>query len=481
MLNAVIVSVVLGLRAGSAGEPIPVLLVTGQNNHDWRYTSAEHQKTLEATGRFHVELITDPASALRDTKALAGYKAIMLDYNGPRWGADAETNFVSAVENGAGVVVIHAANNAFPGWAEYEQMVGLLWRDGAGHGKFHAFDIRVADHDHPVMRGLPDFRAHPDELYHGLTSPQGATFQVLATAYSSPESGGTGNDEPMVIAGRYGRGRVFHTTLGHVWTGKEETRASIADPQFKVLLARGTEWAATGEVTLPATWRPEDPATKDGSKSMHNTLTDAERADGWELLFDGRAPIGLRGYKAETFPAQGWVVDGDALRHAAGQGGGDIVTKEEYADFEFSCEWKVAPQANSGIMYRVSEDHGATYETGPEYQVLDNEGHRDGLDPRTAAGALYGLIACGQNVLRPVGEFNEARVVARGNHVEHWLNGVKVVEYELHSAEWKALIEASKFREMPDFGRNVKGHIALQDHGDDVWYRNIKVKKLEGK
>ena len=213
-----------------------------------------------------------------------------------------------------------------------------------------------------------------------------------------------------------------------------------------------------------------------------NELTEQEKKDGWKLLFDGKDTSQWRSYKGTAFPTKGWEVVDGTLHKIAKAGGGDIVTVEQYDNFELSIEWKVAPGANSGIIYRVTEDQGAPYMTGPEMQVLDDEKHGDGKNPKTSAGALYALIPCSAGKkLKPVGEFNEARLKIDGNKVEHWLNGVKVVEYEWGSDEIKKLIAGSKFAKMPKFMTNAKGHIDLQDHGDDVWYRNIKIRVLPAK
>lgn len=454
--------------AAAADDPIPVLLLTGENNHNWRYTSRHFEDTLEATGRFDVDISDDPAATLADWDTLMSYRVMVLDYNGPRWGAEAEANFVKAVnEKALGVVVIHAANNPFRGWAAYERMVGLMWRAGAGHGRFHEFDIEWTMPEHPIALGMPNITDHPDELYHGLTNPQDAKFAVIAVAHSSTESGGSGQEEPMVLVAEFGEGKVFHTTLGHVWTNVESTKASISDPQFKVLIARGAEWVATGACTIESA---EDVRT-------HNTLTSAERAEGWELLFDGTTLSGMRGFRQDAFPSSGWQVEDGVL--ATEGGGPDVITMEQYEDFEFSCEWKVEPGGNSGIIYLVTEDHGATYLTGPEMQVLDNARHPDGRNKNTSAGALYGMIDCAHDVTRPAGEWNHAVVRKKGNHIEHWMNGFKVVEYEIGSEEFDQLVAGSKFSQWDSFGTNRRGHIALQAHGEAVWYRNIKVRELD--
>ena len=209
-------------------------------------------------------------------------------------------------------------------------------------------------------------------------------------------------------------------------------------------------------------------------------LTEAEKKDGWKLLFDGVDTSQWRSYKGKEFPKAGWVAEGGVLTHKAKGGGGDIVTVEEFDSFELSLEWKIAPGGNSGVIYRVTEEEGAPYMTGPEMQVLDDEKHPDGKNPKTSAGALYALIPCSaEKKLKPVGEWNEAKLSIKGTHVEHWLNGVKVVEYEWGSDDVKKLIAGSKFAKMAKFMTNAKGHIDLQDHGDEVSYRNIKIRELK--
>jgi hypothetical protein len=172
----------------------------------------------------------------------------------------------------------------------------------------------------------------------------------------------------------------------------------------------------------------------------------------------------------------GWqVVDGALTRVA---GAGDLITRDVFGDFELALEWQVAEGGNSGIMYRVTENTEATYESGPEMQVLDDDRHADGRSRLTAAGSVYGLYPAPAGVVKPAGEWNTVRIVARGRHVEHWLNGAKVVEYELGSADWKARVAGSKFEGWPQFGRAKSGHIALQDHGDRVAYRDIRIRPL---
>jgi hypothetical protein len=211
------------------------------------------------------------------------------------------------------------------------------------------------------------------------------------------------------------------------------------------------------------------------AQNSFNTLTPAEKADGWRLLFDGTSVTGWRGFKTEGAPA-GWkAIGGELVRQDRG---GDLMTSDQFGDFELRLEWKLAKNGNSGIMFRVTEEAGQTYETGPEFQILDNAGHKDGKDPMTSAGSNYAMHPPVRDVTRPVGEWNDVRLIVRGAHVEHWMNGVKLLEYELWSGDWQKRVQASKFAKMPGYGRAKRGHIVLQDHGDLVWYRNLKIKPL---
>ncbi|MEX1023866.1 MAG: DUF1080 domain-containing protein [Planctomycetota bacterium] len=203
---------------------------------------------------------------------------------------------------------------------------------------------------------------------------------------------------------------------------------------------------------------------------------DPPGAGEWRALFDGTDPSQhWRGFRKDEFPA-GWVAEDGCLVMRGG--GGDIVSREEFDDFELSLEWRVTEAGNSGVFFRVDEEHDYVWQTGPEMQVLDDERHVDGKEPKTSAGSNYALHAPSVAAVRPAGEWNVARLVVEGDRVEHWLNGERIVDYRLWSDEWEALVQASKFAGMPDYGRNLRGHIALQDHGDLVWFRNLKVRRL---
>lgn len=209
-----------------------------------------------------------------------------------------------------------------------------------------------------------------------------------------------------------------------------------------------------------------------------NSLTDAEKSGGWKLLFDGKNPgESWRNYKKEGISDK-WVVQDGALV-LTGKGGGDIITKEQYESFEFSIDWKISEGGNSGIMFKVLETPGAPWHTGPEAQIQDNvKGH----DPQKA-GWMYQLYAASVDTTKPAGEWNTfvlkcVKTPAGTYKCEHWMNGTKYVEYEIGSDDWNSKVAASKFKDKPGFAKAPKGHICLQDHGNVVAFRNIKIRPL---
>jgi hypothetical protein len=207
-------------------------------------------------------------------------------------------------------------------------------------------------------------------------------------------------------------------------------------------------------------------------------LSAEESAQGFRLLFDGSSTRGWRGYRQPSMPAGWGAVDGALTRVSQTS---DIITIDQFDNFELQLEWQISPGGNSGIMYRVTEAGEESYHTGPEFQVLDNAGHADGKNPLTSAGSDYALYAPVRDVTVPVGGWNSVRLIVDGNHVEHWMNDVKLLEYELGSSDWLERVNASKFNEWPQYGKAPKGHIALQDHGDRVAFRNIRIRTIAAK
>jgi hypothetical protein len=212
-----------------------------------------------------------------------------------------------------------------------------------------------------------------------------------------------------------------------------------------------------------------------GGTPEANLLTPQQVQEGWRVLFDGTTTGGWRGYNRSDMP-DGWqVVDGNLTRVAAG---GDIITTEQFVNFELALDWMLRPGGNSGIFYRAIESDDPIYYSAPEMQVLDDAEHPDGASRLTSAGANYGLHPAPEGVVKPVGEWNTVRLIVNGNQVEHWLNGQKIVEYELGSDDWKQRVANSKFVEWPAYGTAERGHIGLQDHGDWVAFRNIRIRVL---
>jgi hypothetical protein len=265
----------------------------------------------------------------------------------------------------------------------------------------------------------------------------------------------------MGTVASWGKGRVFHTPLGHVWRDVPQSRATWHDPQLRRLVARGAEWAATGKVTLP----PEP----------LNRLSEQEQKEGFVLLFDGRQPDAWRGYKLDGMPAQGWTVRDAALVHEAGGGGGDLVTRDEYGDFDFRFSFRVAAKANSGVMWHVTEANETSFMSGPEFQVLDDLGSKPSA--KHAVGALYDLVAPQGARVLPAGAWNDARILVHEGRIRFWLNGVQVVDAPGRGAEWDTMVANSKFKDWP-FGKAARGRLCVQDHGDEVAFRNLRVKAL---
>jgi hypothetical protein len=203
----------------------------------------------------------------------------------------------------------------------------------------------------------------------------------------------------------------------------------------------------------------------------------ADAADKWKTLFDGRDTKAWRTYNGKGFPKAGWEVVDGCLHLKAGGQGGELVTMDTFEDFEFEWEWKIAPKANNGIKYLVTEERPNM--PGPEYQMVDDSTMPE---PKHKTASFYDVLPIQvPTTVKPPGEWNQSRLVISGSHIEHWLNGVKVLTFELGSPEVKAALAKSKFRDAPGYGDKIKGHILLTNHHDEAWYRNIRIRKLPAK
>ena len=225
------------------------------------------------------------------------------------------------------------------------------------------------------------------------------------------------------------------------------------------------------------------------AKAKVNVLTKKEKKAGWVLMFDGKSTDGWRGYNKTAFPEKGWAVEEGTLhvigssKGEAGGGGGDLLYDKKFRNFEISLDWKVSEGGNSGIFYLAQEIPGEpVWKSAPEMQILDNEKHPDarlGVDGNRAAGSLYDLIPGDMKAVKPAGEWNKVKIMVYKGTVVHYVNGKQVLEYHLWTEDWKMMVLNSKFKDYDAFLNTAEeGYIVLQDHGDDVWFRNIKIKEL---
>jgi len=213
------------------------------------------------------------------------------------------------------------------------------------------------------------------------------------------------------------------------------------------------------------------------STSGATPLTSEQRAAGWRSLFDGTSTSAWRGYKQQTLPA-GWrIVDGVLTKTDSV---GDIITKDQFGDFELALDWKLSPGGNAGIFYRGTEQYDHIYWSAPEYQLLDDAGHQDGQSRLTSAGADYGLYPSPAGIVKPADQWNSTLIVVKGNTVQHWMNGQKLLEYELGSPDWEAKVKAAKFAAYPNYGRAKRGYIAIQgDHTGTLSIRNVRIREIK--
>lgn len=411
--------------SSAADRKLTALIVDGMNNHDWAAGTRAIQSILEGSGRFTVDVSTFPSRP-----EFFRYDVVINNFNGghtadgARWPHDVELALESYVKNGGGLVVYHAANNAFLNWPEYNQMIGLGWRDksfgegiavgpgGAlvrvpkgeglnpGHGPRHDFELYVRDASHPITRGLPAHWLHPSEqLTHGQHGPaQG--LEILTYAFSEISHQG----EPMDWVRNYGRGRVYTTMLGHTWKG--ELNPNLDDVAFQALLARGAEWAATGKVTLAADlgWRPLFNA-----KSLEGWQPRGECL--WSVLPDGTL-LGKR--TAGSASSQAW-----------------LYTTAEYGEFDLHVEYWIPAGGNSGVSIRDrSRAAAAIGETLPyttpahvgyEIQIIDDDAET------YPTGSVY-LFAAGRTGVHRPGAWNSLDIESRNPLIRVRLNGQIVAE-----------------------------------------------------
>ncbi len=305
----------------------------------------------------------------------------------------------------------------------------------------------------------------PVYMVHGDADEQVPIYQAQAFKARCDEVGTPCELRIRSGAGHGGWNEMSEDNARMIAWFDQQLLGKQAQPQFENKIT-----------TLPSTPKPQTPL---------NTLSEAEQKVGWVLLFDGKTLEHWRGYQQADVPAS-WEIRNGAITMtnsspvgAPGAEGTGLITKEKYADFELCFEWQLAEGGNSGVMYHVSEEFKKPHETGPEYQLSDALNHPDGKkSPLKWSGACYGMYAPVRDLARPPGEWNKARIVVKGNFVEHWLNNEQSAVFEMHNAEWEKRLAWGKWTKFPHYGTEKSGHICLQDHGHTVAYRNIKIKLL---
>ena len=238
-----------------------------------------------------------------------------------------------------------------------------------------------------------------------------------------------------------------------------------------------TVWPiAVASIALAACMTSSNATVQGGDTTVTGGLTADQRAAGWRPLFDGTNTSAWRGYKSQTFPSAWHVVNGTLTKSGSTE---DIITRDQFGDFELAFDWKLSPGGNAGVFYRGTEEYDHIYWSAPEYQLLDDALHPDGKNRLTSAGAAYALYPSPEGVVKPAGEWNSTLIVVQGARVQHWMNGQKLLEYELWSPDWEAKVKASKFVDWPNYGRAKKGYIGIQgDHDGELSLRNVRIRTI---
>ena len=491
--------------SAAAAEPSPlkVMLIDGQNNHAWQITTPLIQATLESGGLCDVNVVTAPLQGEDQSDfnpMFEGYDVVVSNYNGESWNTATQTAFEDYVAKGGGFVTVHAADNSFPTWEAYNRMIGLggwngrnhkdgpfvRWKEdqkkftrdetpgsSGQHGQRKPFQIVVREKNHPITNGLPpSFMQVEDELYGRLRGPA-ENMQVLATAYSNPATGGTGEHEPILMAIRFGEGRVFHTTLGH-------DAVAMNGLAFQTTLRRGTQWAAKADVNLPpidgkvltskqaASGDPSNavkaegplPATEEFAMNEPPQLD----AEGWITLFDGKS---LSGWTQKNGTASYRVEEGQIVGETAvGSPNSFLCSDHAYSDFELTFEVNVDTGLNSGVQLRskTREEGGRVY--GPQCEIEAAPGE---------SGYIYGE-ATGRGWItkeQPIkdayqnDQFNRFRVRAVGDRIQTWVDDTKIAD----------IVDPKSARE-GFFGLQVHG--IPKDSGPyQVRWKDIRVRPLK--
>ncbi len=483
----------------SGQEPVyRALIIDGQNNHKWQETTPLIKAVLESTGRFSCEVATAPAANGDMSKfqpKFTDFDVVVSNYNGTPWPAATNTAFVDYVRNGGGFVCVHAADNSFPAWPEYNQMIGLggwggrtekdgpyvRWREagferdtqagrGGSHGRRHPFEVIVREAGHPITRGIPSsWMQAEDELYAELRGPA-TNMQILATAFSNRDTGGTGEHEPILMVIEFGKGRVFHTTLGH-------DAKSMSGAAFQVTLQRGAEWAATGSVTQPAVTAallsskepvmrsPLDLTPPPGGDQVDFSKIPNIEADEFVSIFNGKD---LSGWSQKNGLATYEAADGCVVGHSAKNSPNSFLCSDkDYANFELTFEVQVDEGLNSGVQIRSKSlaefNNGRVH--GPQVEIETGPGEAGYV---YGEGTARGWLSPQQPVTDVFKNDGWNRFIVRtvGPRIQTWINGQKIED----------IYDPESFQQ---------GFIGLQVHGVgdqgpfEVRWRDIRVREIK--
>jgi type 1 glutamine amidotransferase len=528
LVLAVVCISTTAVQAQGRRESIKALIVTGQNNHNWKVSHIALQRILEFSGRFTVDLAITPHAG-GDMSVFkpdfSKYGVVVIDYNGDAWPDETRAAFLAYVKGGGGIVVYHAGNNAFADWKEFNEITGLggwgdrneksgpyvYWENGklvkdtspgpgGSHGAAHEFTLNQRSASHPITQGLPEHWRHAkDELYDRLRGP--GNINALYTAFSEKSTGGSGREEPLLFTVNYGKARIFATALGHAGPTLEDNTA-MQCAGFQITLLRGCEWAATGKVTQPVPedfptedkislrptyrfypkpmdmrpemteiWLPQPAVVTPGEPTASAFMTPPSDAI---VLFDGSD---LSKWEKPGGDPPGWDVNDGIVTVVAPAG--DIQTRDEFRDFQLHIEWRAPEQIVSRGQGRGNS--GVFLQGLYEVQVLDNydnETYRNG-----SAGSVYKQSAPLVNPIRKPGQWNAYDIIFTaptftkdGNYrtpptVTVLFNGV-LVQNNL------AILGTTEYIGLPRVVQKEKGPIILQTHGNPVSYRNIWIREL---
>ncbi len=494
-VSSVVVFACCGVSLASDDSSISVLLIDGQNNHNWKETTPLIQQTLEGCGRFQVDVVTSPPAGEEMgtfDPTFSDYDVVVSNYNGQPWSEKTQKAFEAYVAGGGGFVCVHAADNAFPDWNAYNRMIGVggwggrseksgpyvRWKEdlkrftrdaspgrGGAHGKRVPFIVVVRDRDHPVTRGLPgSFMQTNDELYAQLRGPA-ENMHVLATGFSAPESGGSGEHEPLLMTVQFGEGRVFHTTLGH-------DAHAISGVAFQATLQRGTEWAATGEVTLPPVdsnvLTSGEAALRDPSSIMPDEFTAIPnlQADGWVTIFNGKD---LSGWKQKNGTATYRVADGVVVgKTAEGSPNSFLCTEKEYTNFELTFEVMVDAGLNSGVQIRSlsRSDYKNGRVHGPQIEIETAPGESGYV---YSEGTGRGWITTEQPIKDAYlnDQWNRFIVRAAGDRIQTWVNVEAIADIRDPESSQQGFI-------------GLQVHSIQKDTGPfEVRWRDVRIRPLD--